>query len=154
MKDIKECRLCGEVKLASKENFPIRSDTGKFRTECKPCYNKWRRESPNYARVSLLRQARTRAKQRGVDFNLTLEDVTIPKECPVLNIPLIHGSKSWYNSPSIDRIDNNKYYIKGNVLIISVLANSIKNQATPDQIQKVATFYKKLYNERGITYGN
>jgi len=33
------------------------------------------------------------------------------------------------------------------------MANSIKNQATPDQIQKVATFYKKLYKERGIAYG-
>ena len=43
--------------------------------------------------------------------------------------------------------------IKGNVIMVSHMANSIKNQATPDQIQKVATFYEKLYKEKGINYG-
>ena len=63
------------------------------------------------------------------------------------------GMDNWQNSPSLDRIDNDKGYTKGNVIMVSHMANSIKNQATPDQIQKVATFYKKLYKERGIAYG-
>ena len=66
---------------------------------------------------------------------------------------LVIGMENWYDSPSLDRIDNTKGYEKGNVIMVSLMANSIKNQATPDQIQKVATFYKKLYKERGIVYG-
>ena len=41
---------------------------------------------------------------------------------------------------------------KGNVIMVSHMANSIKNQATPDQILKVGNFYKKLYDEKGINY--
>jgi len=32
------------------------------------------------------------------------------------------------------------------------MANTIKNQATPDQILAVGKFYKKLYEEKGIKY--
>jgi hypothetical protein len=61
------------------------------------------------------------------------------------------GSDNWQNSPSLDRIDNTKGYEKGNVIMVSHMANSIKNQATPSQIKKVADFYMKLYAEKGIT---
>jgi hypothetical protein len=60
------------------------------------------------------------------------------------------GSDNWQNSPSLDRIDNTKGYEKGNVIMVSHMANSIKNQATPSQIKKVADFYMKLYAEKGI----
>ena len=70
--------------------------------------------------------------------------------CPALKIKLVKGKKEWYNSPSIDRIDNNKGYVKGNIVMVSHLVNSIKNIATPDQILKVGKFYKKLYEEKGI----
>ena len=63
------------------------------------------------------------------------------------------GQNNWCTSPSIDRIDNSKGYTKDNIIVVSQLANAIKNQATPNQIQKVATFYEKLYKEKGIKYG-
>jgi len=37
--------------------------------------------------------------------------------------------------------------------MVSHMANSIKNQATPDQILKVGKFYKNLYQEKGIVNG-
>ena len=47
-------------------------------------------------------------------------------------------------------IDNNIGYIPSNVIVVSVLANSIKSSATPEQILKVGEFYNKLYKQRGI----
>ena len=54
------------------------------------------------------------------------------------------------NSPSLDRIDNNKGYEIGNVIWVSHKVNNIKSSATPDEIIKVGKFYKKLLEERSL----
>lgn len=74
---------------------------------------------------------------RNLEFSITVEDLEIVEFCPLLNIKLDYsvgnGRKNW-NSVSIDRIDNSKGYIKGNVWIISKLANTMKNCASIDQL--------------------
>ena len=89
--------------------------------------------------------AKERAKKKNMDFNLVKKDIHFPEVCPVFNIKLEHGRKDWKNSPTIDRIDNNKGYVLDNCIVVSCIANTIKNSATPKQILKVGTFYKKLY---------
>lgn len=80
---------------------------------------------------NLLNMARRRAKLKGLEFNLTEDDIVIPKTCPILEVPLIVGTKDNYEyTPSLDRIDNSKGYIKGNVQVISKKANSMKNSAS------------------------
>lgn len=101
-------------------------------------------------KVTMLRHARNRSKKRNIYFNLSLDDFEIGTECPILNIPFKVGKENWQNSPSLDRIDNRRGYEKGNVIVVSTMANSIKNQATPKQIKKVAEFYEKIYNEKNI----
>ena len=44
--------------------------------------------------------------------------------------------------------DNNKGYVKENVMVVSALANRIKNSATYQQILTVGWFYKKLYRQK------
>jgi hypothetical protein len=53
---------------------------------------------------------------------------------PILKIELITGRVNLYNSPSLDRIDNNKGYVKGNVIIVCSRANCIKNDGTWQEI--------------------
>jgi hypothetical protein len=78
----------------------------------------------------------------GIPSNLTLEDLVIPKFCPILGIELEVGGKD--SSPSIDRIFPQLGYVKGNVQIISMRANRIKADSTPDELKKVADYMQRI----------
>lgn len=86
----------------------------------------------------MIRNSKSRARQLGLEFDITFEDFELPKYCPLLNIPLkFRGDEGMNenNRASLDRIDNTKGYVKGNVWVVSMLANSMKNQATLDQLE-------------------
>lgn len=93
---------------------------------------------------NLLRWARGRAEQKGLSFNLTIEDINIPEFCPVLGIPLFCGDGvSCENSPTLDRIVPELGYVTGNVIVISNRANRIKHNATWLELQKLVEFYEQ-----------
>lgn len=106
-------------------------------------YNyQWRVENTE---AYLLQTAKGRAKKKGWDFDLTVEDITIPEVCPVLGIPLfvrLGGKGKNDNNPSLDRIDSTKGYVKGNVQVISWRANNLKSDGTLDEFIKLVEFMK------------
>ena len=82
------------------------------------------------------------AKRKGLEHNLTvlfLKSI-LPKECPYLKEPFTYLLGTGYHphNPSIDRIDSSKGYTQDNVQILSLLANSMKQAATPEQLQRFA----------------
>jgi len=96
------------------------------------------------------RKLRTRASRAGIPFNLDPDDVIAPDYCPVLGIALHKGQgmgpKDY--SPSVDRIDPSKGYVKGNVLVVSQRANRIKQDASPSEILAVGRFFTQLEKEK------
>ncbi len=101
-------------------------------------------------RLHMLRHAKARARRRNIFFDLILDDIQIGTHCPILDIKFEVGRENWKNSPSLDRIDNSRGYESDNVIVVCMMANSIKNQATPDQIRKVADFYDEIKNSTGV----
>lgn len=94
-----------------------------------------------------------RAKEYGLAFDLTVEDLVIPNVCPILNIPIYFAESGTYegknpNSPSVDRIDPSLGYIKGNIQIISWRANHLKNNATLEELQAIVNYLVKNENQR------
>ena len=70
--------------------------------------------------------------------------IEYPKVCPVFGIELeweerVNGGHD--NSPSLDRIDSTKGYVKGNVMIMSNLANRMKSNSTLEQKKTEARYY-------------
>ncbi len=92
-----------------------------------------------------IKDLRIKAKQRGLDFNIEESDIPLPKVCPILLIPLERGrGASRMGSPSVDRIDNTRGYVKGNVVVVSMKANAMKKDATLDDLRRMVKFYEQL----------
>ena len=88
---------------------------------------------------------RSKAKSRGQEFNLDFTDIMIPATCPLLGIPLYRGKgRAHDGSPTLDRIDSTKGYLKGNVWVISEKANRIKTNATLQELEAVAKNWRRL----------
>jgi hypothetical protein len=85
--------------------------------------------------------AAARARRKDIPFAITKEDVSIPSTCPILGIPLSSETKRHDGSPTLDRIDNDLGYVKGNVIVISWRANRIKSDATKEELRALADFY-------------
>lgn len=82
---------------------------------------------------------KSRAKVEGIPFDLDLADIDVPTHCPVLGIPLVRGGRvTNEGNPSVDRLVPGKGYVKGNVWVISLRANKLKNDATPAELRRIA----------------
>lgn len=50
----------------------------------------------------MLYHSRARAKERGLEHTITIDDIVIPEMCPVLGTPIERGSPRAPNSPTLD----------------------------------------------------
>ena len=144
-------RQCTNCKAMFEKN---KSNTSRL---CKTC-NTLRVKSQS-AENKMLRRAKSRAKEKGIDFDLEIEDITIPSICPVLGSPIyVTTGKSggFNNSPSLDKINPDEGYTKGNIMVMSQLANAMKANATPEQLLAFSDWIIKTYrgdesNESSLT---
>lgn len=144
---MKTCIKCKLPKVLKEFN--------KGQNSCKLCTKKawraWRSEPQNVIRT-LVNGARRRAKHQLLDFDLNYRDLDMPDVCPVLGIPFDWTNVTTPNSPSLDRLDPNLGYVKGNVVIICHMANRIKSNATPNQIRAVAAWVDEIILSRDSNY--
>jgi hypothetical protein len=140
--------------------------TEKRREQCRVNTARWRTRSPLAPGVaaakfaawhranpekSLLQNAKRRARRKGIPFDLVYTDIQpLPTYCPVLGLKLAYGpgrGRDLYKNPnaaSLDRIYNDRGYVKGNVIVVSLRANLLKGQATVRELRRIADFYERL----------
>ena len=99
----------------------------------------------------LFQSAKARAIRKKLEFSIKRDDVIIPDICPVLGIKInkfledtSQSNRSRASSPSIDRLDNSKGYLKGNVSVISYRANILKGQGTAIQHRQIAKYIRNF----------
>ncbi len=94
--------------------------------------------------IDLLNGAKRRAKVKGLPINISVFDIKIPEICPLLGIPIYKkGGKITDNSPSLDKINPNLGYVKGNIWVISYKANAVKNNCSLEELELLVTNFKK-----------
>ena len=103
----------------------------------------WRQSNPV---KKMLQNARYRCGKTGMAFDLVEADLLpLPTHCPVLGTRLrylVPGrnllSADRYDCASLDRKDNTKGYVRGNVAIISLRANLLKGNGTAAEHRAIA----------------
>ena len=98
----------------------------------------------------MLYQLRNNADRRGIQHSLTLQDLKdvwpADGKCPVFGVPLVLPKAASGKQPdraSIDRIDRNHGYQKGNIAFMSWRANQIKGSATSAELKAVALWLER-----------
>jgi hypothetical protein len=98
---------------------------------------------------ALLERAKRRAVRKCVQFTISAKDILpLPVVCPILGIPLRKGT--WTRDPnaySLDRIKPALGYVPGNVAVISNRANTIKNDATPEELHALSLWIKTVASD-------
>ena len=88
--------------------------------------------------------AKRRSSKKDIDFSITIDDIKIPKKCPLLELELSYSDFGIrYNSPSLDRKDSNKGYTKENIWVISSRANILKNNSNTKELELLVRNLKK-----------
>jgi hypothetical protein len=159
----KVCSNCKEHKSFS-EYYPHSTCKDGFDYRCKSCQKEYNDNKCSFKKWFI--QKKVQAKVKGKEFTIEPEDipgvkiretitidrigrkyksweaVEYPKVCPVFRIELDWGMNGHQpNSPSLDRIDSTKGYIKGNVMLMSHQANSMKSNATPEELNQFSRYH-------------
>ena len=96
--------------------------------------------------------AANKCRDQGIPFNITADDLMpAPLKCPVFGFKL-----DWYkdgrggadDSPSIDRLIPEEGYVPGNVKLISLKANRIKNDSDLSELRMVADWVEAQTTEK------
>lgn len=91
----------------------------------------------------LWKAAKKRSVVSKIDFNIEVEDIEVPDICPILGVPIEILTGKHYNGCSLDRIDNTKGYIKGNVAVLSRRANRLKSDMSLEEARAVLAYMEK-----------
>lgn len=105
----------------------------------------WMHDS-DLSRVISLKYSRKKQNTKKTKWGWDIEigDIQWNLKCPILGMDLDYFTdERQENSPSFDRIDCTKGYVKGNVQIISWRANRIKNDGTAEEHEKIAAFMRR-----------
>jgi len=140
----KRCSACHAVKTGLEFYKSFTYKCG-LTSKCIVCFKEYYRKNVS---KRLIQNARNRAERDGIEFALVVEDIVVPATCPVLGITIEVGDNGWHaGSPTIDRWDNNKGYTAENCRVISWRANSLKHDATVEELEKVLEYMRaKILN--------
>lgn len=91
--------------------------------------------------------AKSRARNKSIEFSILESDIVIPNFCPILGLKLeIADYRNEDNSPSLDRINPKLGYIKSNIQVISHKANRMKNDATFKELELLYLYWREQEN--------
>lgn len=119
---------------------------------------KWRKDKRiNEPEYFIYASVKSNAKKKGIPFDLTKEYIRSiwpeDNKCPITGMFLYitgrDGGRNYRDSASLDRLVPELGYVKGNVAIISMRANHMKNDVTdPEVFRRLADWLETKLKEQ------
>lgn len=100
---------------------------------------RWQTKNPEKYAVGRCKHSALKA---GVPFDLKPEDIIIPDVCPIMKVPFEPNTRY---AATVDRIIPELGYVKGNIWIISKIANQMKSDSTPEERMKFSEYFLTRY---------
>lgn len=136
-----ECKYCGESNL----NEFYKTNT----MCCKTCV---KNRFKNWTKVNLLKyrfvSARNRAKYKNIEFTISLDDLSdliISQDNKCFYSGIEFNPDDEHYTPSIERVDSSRGYVKDNIRLIVNCINYMKNDMSEEKFFEVINI---IYNYR------
>jgi hypothetical protein len=95
--------------------------------------------------ANMFYHAKRRAKLKGYPFNISLDDIVIPKRCPALGCLMTPGTHQRHEqSPTLDKIIPSLGYVKGNIQVICHRANWLKGNASLKELKLLVHYVTRV----------
>jgi hypothetical protein len=115
------------------------------------------RDDPYHEIVAQARNSAKSAWRRGAKhgahrFTITEEDLDWPPYCPVFPWIKLHYPGHHLLDPagaSLERLNTKIGYVPDNVIVVSLRANLLRKDATPQELEALAKFYGRLELSNG-----
>lgn len=111
-------------------------------------YLRLRYADPSLRMQTILQGARSRSKKNNIQFDEQLFSIlmgTPPTYCACCNKKLDYstgrGTDRW-DSPSLDRFDNNGGYTVNNTFVLCWKCNHVKSDSTAEELETVAAYVR------------
>lgn len=138
--NFKTCCKCKQEKPLNK--FPICQNT------CLKCdKEKQMLLMSQHPERKMFYNAKRRSIKKNLEFSITIDDIKAvwTNTCPIYHIPLKNNQgKPGPDSFSLDRIDNSKGYVPGNIAIVSNKFNAQKSDLTPTILKRMLAYIQGL----------
>lgn len=155
----RKCKDCREIKDLNEENFVRRSTENGWRGRCRICHNKNARVRQEMSKTELATNKRYRdkyKKEKPLETILKIAKGNAKRTYKEFNISILDLKELWENqngkcyytdrdmkfevgfddSVSIDRINSDQGYIKGNIALCQRKVNVMKNNASIEELLK------------------
>lgn len=152
--DVCICRVCQvekptnefyHYKYKSQSKYAKGLEYSKPIKICKTCKSE---QGKTNVKANLVNRARARAIKGNLDFDITADDIVVPDVCPVLGMPIkVNTGKTRKDSIALDKINPLLGYVKGNVQVVSQLANTMKASASKEELLKFAKWVIETFKE-------
>ncbi len=85
----------------------------------------------------MFNNSKLNARKKNLEHTIVLEDIVVTDTCPCCKTVMVQ--------PSLDRVDNNKGYIKSNIQVICWMCNKIKNVGDSFRHRQIADYIDAFF---------